>query len=41
VIIPAALWVAGGTALTAVGAVILTDDPEPKKPVSPSRPSPR
>ena len=41
VIIPPALWVAGGTALTAVGAVILTDDPEPKKPVSPSRPSPR
>ena len=41
VIIPPALWVAGGTALTAVGAVILTDDDEPKKPVSPSRPGPR
>ncbi len=40
VVIPVALWVGAGTAAAAVGAVILSGDDGPKRPVSPSRPAP-
>ncbi len=40
VVIPVALWVGAGTAAAAVGAVILSGDDAPKRPVSPSRPAP-